>query len=139
MQENNVVFDTNVWVSYFIKNKAKEIFAMKANSGIEIFRCNELTDELKDVLGRDKIKKHLTNTMEDCLEIYELATTPVSVKGKFTGCRDPKDNYIFDLALAAKAKYIVSGDRDVTETKTEKPIETVSLTRFKEILRARNN
>lgn len=139
MQENNVVFDTNVWVSYFIKHKAKEISAMKANSGIEIFRCDELTDELKDVLGRAKIKKKLTHTVEDCLEIYELATTPVSVTAKFTGCRDPKDNFLFDLALAAKAKYIVSGDRDVTETKTEEPIETVSLTRFKEILRSRNN
>ena len=52
MQENNVVFDTNVWVSYFLKNKVTEIAAMKANGGIEIYRCKELADELADVLGR---------------------------------------------------------------------------------------
>lgn len=100
-KSRNVVFDTNVWVSYFLKNKTSEIFDIIANAGIEVFTCREQIEE------------------------------------KFSGCRDPKDNYLFDLAIQSNADYLVSGDRDVRETETE-DIEVVSLTKFKEILRNKN-
>lgn len=139
MQENRAVFDANIWISFFLNSKMKEIVAMMVNGGIDIFRCKDLTDELNDVLNRPKIQKNLSHTVKDCINIYELSTTSVRISHKFTGCRDPKDNYLFDLAVSANAKYIVSGDRDVRETKNDLGVETVSLTRFKEILRNRNN
>lgn len=50
--------------------------------------------------------------------------------------RQQKDNYLFDLAYQSNSKYLVSGDRDVRETPITKPLEVVSLTKFKEVIRA---
>ena len=136
-ESHNVVFDTNIWVFFFLKNKTSEISAMKANTGIEVFTCQELTDELKDVLKRRKIEKQLSHTVDECLNIFELSTTSVTIHKKFSGCRDPKDNYLFDRAIQSNADYLVSGDRDVRETEIEN-VEVVSLTKFKEILRNKN-
>ena len=76
----------------------------------------------------------LSHTVDECLYILKLSTTSVTIRKMFSSCRDPKDNYLFDLAIQSKADYLVSGDRDVRETKTE-DVEVVSLTKFKEILK----
>lgn len=136
-ESRNIVFDTNVWVTYFLKNKTSEFFVMKANAGFEIFTCQEQIEELKDVLNRRKIEKQLSHTVDECLNIFELTTTSITICKKFSSCRDPKDNYLFDLAIQSNADYLVSGDRDVRETEIEN-VEVVSLTKFKEILRNKN-
>lgn len=137
-KSRNIVFDTNVWVSFFLKNKTSEIFDMITNAGIEIFTCQEQIEELKDVLNRHKIEKQLSHTVDECLYIFELSTTSVTIRKQFSGCRDPRDNFLFDLTIQSNADYLVSGDRDVRETETE-GVKVVSLTKFKEILRNKDN
>ena len=68
--------------------------------------------ELIDVLARNKFDKHLNkNVRSVLLEPYarsvQFFDTPLAV----TGCEDPKDNKFLALALVAKAKVIVSGDK----------------------------
>jgi predicted nucleic acid-binding protein len=51
----------------------------------------------------------------------------------FKDCLDPKDNFLFDLAIQGKANYLVSGDKNVLETTIKsKTIEISTLTAFKE-------
>ena len=129
------ILDTNIWVSSIIKGKMGDLLAMPVVYGVEFLRCKDLTDEIRDVHGRKKIAKYLTEPASRYIELFEAATTLVKIRHEFKGCRDPKDNYLFDLAVQAKAKYIVSGDRDVRETTVDKPVETITLTKFKEILK----
>jgi len=129
------VLDTNIWVSAIIQGKMGDLLALPVVYGVEFLRCKDLTDEIKEVINRKKIAKYLTEPASRHIAVFEAATTPVRIRHEFKGCRDPKDNYLFDLAMQAKARYIVSGDRDVRETTVEKPVETVTLTRFKEILK----
>lgn len=130
-----VVLDTNIWVSAIIQSKMGELLALPVVYGVEFLRCKDLTDEIREVLSRKKIAKYLTEPASHHIALFEAATTPIRISHQFAGCRDPKDNYLFDLAVQAKAKYIVSGDRDVRETTTDKPIKTITLTKFKEILK----
>ena len=52
---------------------------------------------------------------------------------KFTKCSDPDDNYLFDLAIQAKADYLVSGDDGVLDTPIPPPTKVISYTQFKEM------
>lgn len=130
------VFDTNVWISFFIKGKFTELACMVLDHEVEFYRAKELTKELIEVLGRPKIKKYLGCPISEYVSFYENLSRFVAIKPEFNGCRDPKDNYLFDLAYQSNSKYLVSGDRDVRETPINKPLEVVSLTRFKEVIRS---
>ena len=136
---NKTVFDTNVWVSYFMKGDFPGLVLLVKSHGVEFVRCADLTKELIDVLNRKKIRKHHEWPDYEYIQFYEKLCKQVNTRREFTGCRDPKDNYLFDLAIQAKADYLVSGDRDVRETPVSKPLSVVSLTEFKRILREKSN
>ena len=131
---NKTVFDTNIWISYFLKGKFQELIDFVFENDVEFCRSKELTAELKEVLGRKKFQKYLELPVEKYISFYEKLSVLVAVKKQFSGCRDPKDNYLFDLAIQSVADYLVSGDKDVRETKIETPLQVVTLTKFKELV-----
>lgn len=131
---NKTVFDVNIWVSYFLKGKFTELVDMIANYNVEFFRAKELTEELLSVISREKFKKYLHLPLQSYISFYEKISTLIPIQTKFSGCRDPKDNYLFDLAFQSNSKYLVSGDRDVRETEIDKPLNVVSLRTFKEMI-----
>ncbi|MGH2565334.1 MAG: putative toxin-antitoxin system toxin component, PIN family [Ginsengibacter sp.] len=53
---HNVIFDTNVWVSYFINARADYLIDWVIINNIEVFTTDKLVDELKGVLSRPKFK-----------------------------------------------------------------------------------
>ena len=136
MKKIKAVFDTNIWVSYFIKGNFEELVSLVYDKDVEIFRSDKLTDELVKVLGRPKFRKYFTLPLYEYVAFYEALTTLVDVNSCiFKGCRDPKDNYLFDIARQAGAKYLVSGDNDIKETNTDGNPETISLHSFKELIK----
>lgn len=132
--KNKTVFDTNVWISYFLKGKFTELVDMVFEDEVEFFRAKELTEELITVLSRDKFKKYLGLPLSEYIEFYEDLSSLVHIFPLFKGCRDPKDNFLFDLAYQSRSKHLVSGDKDVRNTAVKKSLEVVSLTKFKELI-----
>lgn len=71
-------------------------------------------DELTDVFLRPKFEKYallsdrlaFTHELKNILVFHEI-TEPI------TACRDPKDNKFLELAVAANAACIVTGDNDL--------------------------
>ena len=96
---NKTVFDTNVWVSYFLRGKFAELVDLVFEDGVDFYRAKELTEELRKVLNRDKFKKYLTLPVNEYISFYEDLSSLIEIKHLFSGCRDPKDNFLFDLAL----------------------------------------
>lgn len=129
------VIDTTIWISSIIQGKLGELVGMAFTYDIEFIRCKDLTDEIAKVLSRPKFAKHLVYSVEDYIDIIKTSTTPVKIRHRFTGCRDPKNNYLFDLTIQGKAKYIVSGDKDIIKTPTVKGVEVVTFTEFLHILK----
>ncbi len=135
MKKIKAVFDTNIGVSYFIKGDFEGLATFVYDKDMEIFRSDKLTEELVKVLGRTKFRKYLTLPLYEYVAFYESLTTLAKTNNcLFKGCRDPKDNYLFDIARQARAKYLSSGDNDVKETNTEGNHGTISLRSFKELI-----
>ena len=88
--------------------------------------------ELREVLSPKKFEKYQLD-MEEIIGIYIDISEYCETKPQFKNCADPKDNYLFDLALQGKAYYLVSGDAKVLATPTEsKTLEITTLKSFKD-------
>ncbi len=131
--ENRTVFDTNNWISYFIAKKTDEIVKM-TEKDISFLHSKPSIKELKEVLSRKKFAKYNFN-VEDLMLFYTNISEYCKTEAKFKDCPVPKDNFLFDLAIQGKAKYLVSGDKKVLETPIEsKSLKITTLTVFKEDL-----
>ena len=128
---NRVVLDTNIWVSYMITAKYDELECMLTNN-VHFLRSAPSFAELQEVLSRKKFQKYNVD-VEKIMVFYVNLTQFCETKSLFQNCPDPKDNFLFDLALQGKANYLVSGDAKVLATKTEsKTLKITTLKSFKE-------
>lgn len=132
--KNKTVFDTNIWISYFLKAKFTELIDMVFENDVEFFRAKELTAELITVLSREKFKKYLKLPISEYIEFYEELSSLITIVPWFNNCRDPKDNFLFDIAYQSDSQFLVSGDKDVRDTIITRPLKVVTLTKYKELI-----
>lgn len=70
--------------------------------------------EIADVLARPKFARILIeDRRREILELLAAAALWVEPTEQVRDCRDAKDNRYLELALAARATTIVSGDQDL--------------------------
>jgi putative PIN family toxin of toxin-antitoxin system len=130
---NRTVFDTNIWVSYMITAKYDELESMLTNN-VHFLRSAPSLAELQEVLSRKKFQKYNVD-VDKTIAFYINLTEFCKTKPLFKDCPDPKDNFLFDLAIQGKAGYLVSGDKKVLETPVNsKTLKVTTLTAFKEAL-----
>jgi len=109
------VIDTNILISAFIlPNSTAHKVLTKARKDGYVIVSQKCADEFTEVFIRPKFDKYLP--LEIRLEIVDdfisLAFT-FEPAIEITMCRDPKDDKFLELALAAKAKCIITGDQDL--------------------------
>lgn len=110
-RENKVVLDTNIWITYFIKGKEPELLKLIFNNDLEVFTSKELQNELQEVLSRSKFKKYLNAPIEKYIAFHRKVATKINASKIIDFIPDPKDNFLFDLAVAADAGYVITGDK----------------------------
>jgi len=134
--ENRTVFDTNIWISYFLNEKFSELIELRGKYSVFFLRSTPSLSELKEVITRKKFQSKNFN-IEKLLVFYNGITEFCETKPLFKDCSDPKDNFLFDLAIQGKANYLVSGDKKVLETQLKNDVLTLltTLATFKEKLR----
>jgi len=131
---NKTVFDTNIWISYFLGEKFGELIALRRERRVLFLRSTPSLSELQEVIMRKKFKAKNFN-VEKLIDFYNGITEFCETKPLFKDCPDPKDNFLFDLAIQGKANYLVSGDKKVLETPLKsKTLTLTTLTIFKERL-----
>ena len=91
--------------------------AIRERSNLQIYSSGVLLEELADVLARPSVTKRLALIDKQAREVLldyiaavqviDAAPLPQPV------CRDPDDDVVLALALAASADLIVSGDNDL--------------------------
>ncbi|MCL2168250.1 MAG: putative toxin-antitoxin system toxin component, PIN family [Lentimicrobiaceae bacterium] len=132
--ESRTVFDTNVLVSHAITGRFYDLAKTAISHDVVFLRSLPLIAEIKEVLSRKKFDKYdvdLDEFIDMFLDISEFCYTIP----KFTACPDPKDNFLFDLALQGNAKYLVSGDKKVLSTSAgSETLKVTTLPAFKEYL-----
>jgi putative PIN family toxin of toxin-antitoxin system len=130
--KNRTVFDTNIWISYIIKAKYDELAVFVEEKGVLFLRSAPSLSELQDVLSRKKFQKYKID-FDRTIAFYNNLTEFCETQVLFKDCLDPKDNFLFDLAIQGNAKYLVSGDKDVLETPIKsKILQITTLPAFKE-------
>ena len=113
-----VVFDTNVWISIFMKKILADEFS-KIKQDITIYVSRDILLETSKVLLYPKIAEILRKadvSKKEVLRAIEINSTIIKPKLKLNVIEDDaEDNRILECAVAAGADIIVSGDRHLLQ------------------------
>ena len=122
-----VVFDTNVFIAAFLTDGLCAGLLVRARrKEFRLFVCPFILKEFKRILtGKLKISQQLM--AESVHLIKEACEDVVQPSQQITGiCRDEDDNNILACVLAAKADYLVTGDKGLLEVQQFQGITIIS-------------
>ena len=89
--------------------------------------------EIVEVLARPKFTRVLTeDRRHETLELLAAAALWIEPKEPVNDCRDAKDNRYLELALAAHATVIISGDEDLLVLNPWRDVRVMRSARFLE-------
>ncbi|MDT0641413.1 putative toxin-antitoxin system toxin component, PIN family [Zunongwangia sp. F363] len=114
MKSKRIILDTNLWISFLISKNFNKIDHLIQTADINLIFSNESLEEFIEVVGRPKFKKFFSKKdIEKLLDLFDQYAELVAIKSKINICRDPKDNFLLNLAVDGKADYLVTGDSDL--------------------------
>ena len=119
-QENEIriIIDTNLWISFLIGRKLSSLLDLLSYPEFQLVISSELIEEIYDVISRPKLAKYYSseniNMLMKYMKEFSLSFELRSIPSR---CRDPKDDYLLELALVSDADYLVTGDKDLLEIK----------------------
>jgi len=133
------VLDTNVWVSALLwGGKPAEVIKAAEEGKIDIFASEETVGEINQVLAYPKIAKILQadgllheELIEAVLKVVKFVEVTKKVKVVLEHSADDK---FIACALAAKADYLVSGDRHLLKIGSYKKTRIVTVAEFLKVL-----
>ena len=112
----NIVLDTNTFISAALSPKSISYQAVeKAFLNYQIVLSKATWVELSEVIHRDKFNKYFIEFSAKSVFLTAVEQNAVFIEPTelITDCRDPKDNKFLELAVAANAPIIVTGDPDL--------------------------
>lgn len=77
--QNKYVLDTNIWVSNIISSKLAKLSAYIIPNGFTISLCDELINEIKDVLTRPHIEKYINLPVSEIIIAIERIGKKVTI------------------------------------------------------------
>jgi putative PIN family toxin of toxin-antitoxin system len=107
-----VVLDTNVVVSAHLNQEGYErhVLDLGLSGRIEIAATEEILAEYEGVLRRPKFAI-AAKQVSKSLRLIRAAAHVVTPRRKLTVARDPDDDCFLECAEAARADYLVTGNR----------------------------
>lgn len=114
-----VVVDPGVFVSALIapKGTPAQLLDLLLEQRFELVISPRLLGELTGVLLRDRFRRYVTaaEVREFVADLAAVAIVLRDPSHPAAVTRDPNDDYLIALAMAAQADALVSGDRDLTD------------------------
>jgi len=124
-----IFIDTNVCISQLpIPHSVSDRAVLHVAQNHELAINDVLFAKLSQTLKKPKLAKLLSAELRQ----YYLALLcekigAYTIRKQITACRDPKDNMVLELAVAAKASYIITGDQDLLCLNPFNNIEIITL------------
>ena len=114
MQEIKAVIDSNVLVSILKgSRRLSSIYTAFKEERFRLVVSVELLKELSAVLYRPRLKIG-SRDIKELFRLIKIKALRIKPQNRvLNACRDPKDNFILELAAEAKADFIVTGDKDL--------------------------
>ena len=114
MKNKRIILDTNLWISFLISNNYNEIDNLIQTKGFKLLFSEESLEEFIEVVKRPKLKKLFAKKdVELLLGLFDQYGELVKIKSDIHVCRDPKDNFLLNMATDGKADYLITGDKDL--------------------------
>lgn len=115
MARPRVVFDTNVFLRALINPKGVNARLVRSLDRYLLITSPAIIKEAVEVLSREDLLrlKSIQKLDADRLVALLRQAPMVSSTVTVTVCRDPDDNKFLEAAVAAKAAYVVTGDKDL--------------------------
>lgn len=114
--EIKVIVDTNLWISFLIGRKLSCLLSLLSHPNFELVVSQELLDEIREVSSRPKLMKYFSQEqIALLLDFMSEETQLYQLENIMPRCRDPKDDYLLELAIVSKADYLVTGDKDLLD------------------------
>lgn len=131
-----VIFDTNIWISFLIGKRLQTFKDLITSQKVKIVLSDQLILELRLVTQRPKLRKYFPK--EKVEELVDLLLTVGHMYQTVANnllSRDPKDNFLLDLAEKSKADFLVTGDKDLLVLNPFKKTQIVTPAEFEAELR----
>jgi putative PIN family toxin of toxin-antitoxin system len=127
-EKPRIVVDTNVLLSrLFFRNSVAALAVRQAMSVSQLIVSADTLHELDDVLSRPKFDSYLSPTgRRRFFHLLTRAAIHIERVPDIKACRDPKDDRFLALAVAGRAKLILSGDNDLLALHPFRGIEILS-------------
>jgi putative PIN family toxin of toxin-antitoxin system len=112
MRTIRVVLDTNVVVSAHVNSEGYErsVLDLALSGKLRMFVSEAILREYENVLRRRKFRLKPLNVSRS-LRLLRAAARVVAPYGQLNTARDPGDNRFLECAEAAKADYLVTGNK----------------------------
>lgn len=129
------VLDTNVIVSATLIRGGNEDRVLRAwlRGAFELVLSPEILEEIGRVLTYAKLRRSRWMTEAEVLLLLEtLAQEGVVVPGtpSVKTSRDPEDDKFLAAAVQARARYVVTGDKDLLDLKVHRGVRMVRPAHF---------
>lgn len=110
-----LVLDTNVVASALLwDGPPRRLLRVGQGAGVTLFTSAALLAELTDILSRPKFERKLAASLLSIDQLVDLYAEMVAVVRPISIPRlasDPDDDVVIGTAIAAKANFVVTGDR----------------------------
>lgn len=129
-----IIIDTNLWISFLIGMKTSAAIRHILTDGtVNIVMTDILQQEILKVASRPKFVRYFAQAA--CQRLLDFLrnrsdTYPLNVIPQ--RCRDPKDDYLLELARISDADILVTGDKDLTDLHEFGHCKILTLTEFKQ-------
>lgn len=128
-----IIVDTNLWISFLIGRRLQILLDVLDNPWFELVTTPRLTQEILSVAKRPKFQQYFGDKQIQELEYWLTEkATEVEIGEVHVHCRDPKDDYLLQLAINAKAIYLVSGDDDLLSLGEVQGCRIMTIAQFQE-------
>ena len=109
-----VVIDANVFISAAYGGVPLDAVSRAFSTG-DVFLSPAIIEEIDGTIRRlsSKMGEEKTGHLLTLWRRFQSHCTILAPKGKTAICRDPKDDAYLHLCIAAKADFLVTGDKDL--------------------------
>jgi uncharacterized protein len=116
----SVVADTVIYLQASInQTNVASSFLRRVDAGeIQLYISRQMIEEIRDVLTRPEIRVKNARLSDQALEAFiesieQQAILIDPLPSHFSYARDPDDEHVLNLAIEAKAAFIISHDKDL--------------------------
>lgn len=131
-----VIIDTNLFISFLIGKQLQGLKDLLVEHKIELIFAEQNLQELRIVTQRPKFKNYFSvDNLDDLIDlIYSIGQVFV-IERIPNICRDPKDNFLLELASKGKADFLVTGDKDLLDLQIYKRTRIITIKEFESTLK----